>query len=319
MITRRAGGRGALVLQWVLGLSAVAWVVSSVSGDAVLAALRTVDPLLYAVFCVGVALLNLLLDSLSAVPTHRHAAPDLKRSEYLVVRGAAHLGGAIHVHLGQAQVGWLLVRVCGAGVTDVVATTLVCYGTTLGALVGLGIVPVALLDAPGWLTAGVIGCLVAASLYGVVLLRPPAVLSRLRVFAKLQQIGVTTQVALMLLRLPMMALAIAELWIAYAFFGLEFSFAETMAVMPVLALVSAVPLVPHGIGARDLTAFALLGTAVNAQQLGSLVSAGIALAAGSALAQVVVGLAFMPALSRLRARRMGEASAASSGDGVDPR
>ncbi len=303
MTTRGTGGRGSLLLRWTLALLAVGWVLGTVSGDAVLAAFRTVNPLFYGAFCVGFALLNLLLDSLAAVPTHRHAAPDLRFREYLVVRGAAHLGGAINVHLGQAQVGLLLVRVYGAALTDVLATTLVCYGTTLGALLGLAAIPLLSSDAPAWLSAGVLGGLAAAVAYGVILLRPPRALGRLAVLAKLRQIGVMTQIRLLLLRLPTVMLHMLGIWVAYAFFGIRLELDEAVVVIPLLTVVSAVPLVPHGIGARDLAALSLLGAAAGPQQLGSLVSAGVALAAGSTLAQVVVGLAFMPALERLRKRR----------------
>lgn len=290
-------------MRWMLGLLAMGWVVGAASGDAVMAAFRTVNPLFYGAFCVGFALLNLLLDSLAAVPTHRHAAPDLRFRDYLVVRGAAHLGSAVNVHLGQAHVGLLLVRMYGAGLADVLATTLVCYGTTLGALLGLGAIPLLSLDAPAWLSTGVLGGLAAALLYGVVLLRPPGALARLPVFAKLHQIGVMTQLRLLLLRFPTVMLHMVGIWVAYAFFGIRLPLDEAVVVIPLLTVVSAVPLVPHGIGARDLAALWLLGAAASPQELGSLVSAGVALAVGSTLAQVVVGLAFMPALERLRARQ----------------
>lgn len=290
-------------MRWTLGLLAVGWVLGTVSGDAVVAAFRTVEPLLYGAFCVGFALLNVLLDGLAAVPTHRHAAPELGWREYLVVRGAAHLGGAINVHLGQAQVGWLLVRVYGAGLADVLATTLVCYGTTLGALLGLAAIPLLSFPAPAWLSTGVLVGLAAAVSYGVVLLRPPHALARLPVLAKLRQIGVMTQLRLLVLRLPTVMLHMVGIWVAYAFFGIRLPLDEAVVVIPLLTVVSAVPLVPHGIGARDLAALWLLGPEAGPQQLAGLVSAGVALAAGSTLAQVVVGLAFMPALERLRARR----------------
>ncbi|MCX4243656.1 hypothetical protein [Paraliomyxa miuraensis] len=301
--TRGAGRRGSLLLRWVLGSSLVGWVLGTVSGDAVIAAFRSVNPLLYGAFCVGFALLNLLLDGVAAVPTHRHAAPDLRLREYLVVRGAAHLGGAINVHLGQAQVGSLLVRVYGAGLTDVLATTLICYGTTLGALLLLGAIPLLSWDAPAWLSTGILGGLTAAVAYGAALLWPPRALARLPVFAQLRQIGVTTQLRLLVLRLPTVMLHMLGIWVAYAFFGIRLALDDAVVVIPLLTVVSAVPLVPHGIGARDLAALSLLGAAAGPQQLANLVSAGVALAAGSTLAQVVVGLAFMPALERLRARR----------------
>lgn len=304
MPTRRAGGRASLVLRWVLGLGAIAWVLSAVSGDEVVAALSSVDPVLYGVYCVGFALLNLLLDTIAAVPTHRHAAPDLKHGEYAIVRGAAHLAGAVNVHVGQAHVGLLLVREYGARVTEMLATTLVCYGTSLGGILVVGLVPVLSIEPPGWLTWSVLGGLGAAAIYGVVLLRPPSALVRLPVFAKLHEIGVTTQLWLLVLRMPSVLLHMFGIWVGYAFFDITLSLDDALIVLPVLTIASAVPLVPHGIGARDLAAFSLLGAAAaESQGLASLVSAGVAFGAGSTLAQVVVGLMFMPALHRLRARR----------------
>lgn len=300
---RRGTGRGWTLLRWTLGISAVAWVVASVSGEAVVAAFRGVDLLLYAVFCVGFASLNLLLDGIAAVPTHRHAAPELPMREYLVVRGAAHLGSAVNMHLGQAHVGLLLVRAYGARITDVLATTLVCYGTTLGALVGLALVPVLALDVPSWLSVGVLVISAAALLYGTALLRPPRALARVPVFAKLHQIGVMTQLRLLVLRVPSVALHMLGIWVAYAFFDIWMPLDQALVVIPLLTVVSVIPLVPHGIGARDVAALYVLGATASPQQLGSLVSAGVALGVGSTLAQVVVGLAFMPALGRLRARR----------------
>ncbi|MEM7155586.1 MAG: hypothetical protein AAF799_22240 [Myxococcota bacterium] len=291
------------MLRWALGLAIVAWVVAAASGEAVLAAFRSVDPLLYGVFCVGFALLNLLLDTVAAVPTHRHAAPALRYGEYAIVRGAAHLTGAINVHVGQAHVSLLLVREYGARVADVLATTLVCYGTALGGLLAVGLAPVLSTSSPAWLTWSVLGGLGAAMLYGAALLRPPGALARLPVFSKLHAMGVVTQLRLLVLRLPSVLLHMLGIWVGYAFFGIVLPLEEALVVVPVLTIASAVPLVPHGIGARDLAAFSLLGAAASTQELGSLVSAGVAFAAGSTLAQAVVGLAFTPALHRLRTRR----------------
>jgi hypothetical protein len=189
--------------------------------------------------------------------------------------------------------------------TRVAGATLLSYGTFFGGVIAVTAValPLAWVGAAGGATGvlewapSYIGLLVVAGLLYLVVLRlNPAFLRERSLLAPLFAAGPLGHMRLLAWRLPYVVVLVAQLWGAYAFFGVSLPVGAALVLMPMVLLVSALPITPQGLGARELVAIQLLAPWSDGDA--AIVAAGTAWSLASMVAQAISGLAFAPAAAK---------------------
>ena len=288
------------LLPWLVAVLLLALALWRVDPGEVARHLGRVSLPAYAAFVGACLAVNLSLDSLASWRVYRLVAPTLRFRDLLVVRGASYLPGTINFHVGQAYLTFLLSRRHGAPVVSVAGATLLSYATFFGGVIAVTAVslPFSHESAP-WITGYVLPLLVAGVVYLAVLRLRPGLLAARAFLKPLFDAGPLRHVTLLLWRLPYVVGLVAGLWGAYAFFDVTLPFGPTCVLMPIILLVSALPITPQGLGARELVAIELLAPwAPEDDGQAAIVAAGAAWTVASMIGQVVVGLAFTPAGTR---------------------
>jgi hypothetical protein len=288
---RRATARS--VLGWALVASFLAWVALRLDLALVRRCWSGVWLPGYAACIALFSTANLLLDVLATKVTYDRTVAPVGFRALLTVRGASYLPGVISFHAGQAFVVLLSSRL-GAPLGRVAGATLATYATTFGALIVAALVSLPWARA---LAPGLVGPVLALSLAGVaylgLLALRPAWLARRPLTAALIRLGVRGHLLVLSVRLLQVLCLGVGTWAAYALAGVQLPTAAAAAYLPPFLLISALPITPQGIGARDAVALWLfLPWASSAEEVAA---AGVLLGAFGALVQVVVGALFWPA------------------------
>lgn len=206
------------------------------------------------VFCLGM----LAGDAWAIADVYRRTIGNIRFRDIFLLRGVSYLPSIVNYHLGQALFTWFLSRTHQAPVWKVAGSTLLCYATTFGALVGLGCISFALSpERFSWLLPVLIGLTVAAVSYFIVLAIGRNWLQRFPAVRVLSEAGLAGHLRALVSRVPHVAVMFIGSWIPFYFFGVEIPFVDALGLIPVLLLVGVLPLTPQGIGTREVVAVEL--------------------------------------------------------------
>ena len=287
------------VLPWVVAILFVGIVLLRVDVDEVLAQLVQVSIPAYVIFMTVAVTCNLLLDSLASWRVYRMVAPNLSYRELLLVRGASYLPATVNFHIGQAYLTYLLAQRHKVPLARVASATLLSYATFFGVVIAISATSLPLsVWAPqssvtiDWGPSYLGSLLVAGVAYLLVLRLNPRVLRERSLLTALFSAGISGHLRLCLWRLPYALLLVLQLWLAYAFFDVSPPIVATLVVIPLILLVSALPLTPKGIGTRELVAVSLL--AEWAKSEAAIVAAGTAMVAVTMVVQALIGIVCTP-------------------------
>lgn len=294
------------VLPWAIGLAMIAWLVARADVDGLVRALAHVNKLAFAAFIATFSTANLLTDVFAAMIAYRlTVTPKADYRTLLVMRGASYLPSLANFHIGQAYMTFVLANLYGASLMRVAAGTLVVYVTTMGTIVTLAALalPLSVRALPSF---GLPIALVTAAggLYLAVLAWKPTWLANRKIVAPLFETGALGHVKILIARLPHMIVSAAGLWGTYAFFGVPLTFVEALTFLPILMVVSVLPITPGGIGTRETIAILLIGAKVSAdpkEASSVLTGAGILWTAGTLTASALIGIALTPLANRVTA------------------
>lgn len=288
--------RWRVALPWVFAAGIVAYVAFRVNLKDVGAMLAAVDVPLYAAFVGVFTAANLILDSLALSHVYRAiGAPGTLRS-IVVVRGASYLPAILNFHVGQAYLTYLVARNQRMSVLEVARGTLLSYATTLGAMVAIATasLPLAPMAHVATLTKTIAILAGAGVLYLAVLAVRPRALADRPLLRRLFEVGPLGHLRLLAWRLPHMVGLVAATWANYAFFGVHIPVVAALGQIPLVLLVSSLPITPQGIGTRDLVAIHLFVpfAASLSDPRAAVVAAGAAWAVATLISQAVVGVLF---------------------------
>jgi hypothetical protein len=109
-----------------------------------------------------------------------------------------------------------------------------------------------------WLPATV-GAIGAAGLgYLIVIALEPAVLRARQTTRALFIAGVRGHLIALVYRLPHIVVLFIGTWVPFGFFGVNVPLTEALVYIPIVMLVTALPITPQGVGTRDVVALQLL-------------------------------------------------------------
>jgi uncharacterized membrane protein YbhN (UPF0104 family) len=137
--------------------------------------------------------------------------------------------------------------------------TLLVYATTFGCVYSLGLAALPFNHGRvHWLTPtiGIIGA--AGVAYMVVIAVGPSMLRARQATSVLVDAGVRGHLLALLYRLPHVLVLFVGTWVPFLFFGVDVPFTDALAYIPILMLVTALPITPQGVGTRDVVALQIL-------------------------------------------------------------
>jgi hypothetical protein len=290
------------ILPWAFAVAFFGLILARTDVRSVLGLMRQLDLPTYIAFTAVTVMGNLLCDTLATSRVYQRLGVPVTFRALTPVRAAAYLPSLVNYHVGQAFLTYLLARKYRAPLLLVVGGTLIVYATTIGALVALVLpsLPYAGGELP-WVVRAVVALLLGGCCYLVVLWFKPGLLASRATLEPLFRVGVRGHLTLLAWRFPHALLLFAQLWAAYRFFGIRVPLAASFAYLPLIMLVSALPITPQGAGTRDLVALQLLApfTPAGADHAAPIVAAGAAYVLFGTLAQAVLSLAFTPWAGRI--------------------
>jgi hypothetical protein len=280
------------LLPWIVAILLLGFLASRTDRKAIAGALASVNALVYLGFVAAFVGLSLVCDTFATWRTYRRVAPSLPFRALLVVRGASYLPSLLNYHVGQAYVTYLLARAHRTPMARVVGGTLLVYATLLSDLIltALAGVPFVPSHAP-WAAGLVVPLALGVVGYWGILALKPRVFTRFEALAPLFEAGVGGHLRLMLWRLPHVTVLWAGYWANYWLFGIRPPLTAALTSVPILLLVTAVPITPQGVGTRELVAIELLAPyAPGTDPTAPVLAAGVAWVAISTLCFAATGI-----------------------------
>jgi len=194
-----------------------------------------------------------LADSFAIWKTFGWFLTRMSFKDVLLVRGATYLLAAINYNVGQGAIVYFVHRTAGTTIVRGIATTLLVLGTNVLALLflataGLGIAP-AVPSAVKILVAVAWGGL---TVYAALIALRPRWLDR-PVFEVLLNAGLAGHARALVVRLPHIAALIAFQYCALRAFDVRVPFVDALATLPVVFLVSVLPISVQGLGTTQAT------------------------------------------------------------------
>jgi hypothetical protein len=233
---------------WLVGTAILAVVATRIPLAGFRAALGRGPHLLLASVDLAVVAMVLASDSVSTwVGLH---ALGMRRPlrEVIAVRGATYLLFLLNYALGQGGFGYYLHR-SGTTPLRAVGATLFLIGTNLATLL--------VITALAWRAYGggdpglrwtLVGGCAALVVYLAVIAVCPGPLARRQLLAPLFEAGLRGHALAMVGRLPHVAVMVIGLWLAMRTWGFAVPFGEGIAILPLVVIVSALPISPAGLG-----------------------------------------------------------------------
>lgn len=241
-------------LPWLAAAAILAWLLSRVPGDALRAALRHGNYLLFGAFVLVETLAILPLDAFATRKALSIAGVRRTFTDLFLLRGATYLLGLLSYVAGQGGVGVYLARtgVRAARVAGAMLLLMISNGMVLVLIAGVGL----LADLPEdrrelllWLIAGAFAGIV---LYlGVIAARPRWLADR-PPLAPLFEAGLGGHLEAAAARLPHLLLMAALQWGALRIWGIPVPFWRGVSLMTVVLLVAALPVTPSGLGTAQV-------------------------------------------------------------------
>lgn len=306
------------VLPWGVALALLYWVFSRVPLEAFGEALSRGHFGWFLPAMAGTMAVIYLADCFAIYKTFSWFTLPLTFKEVLRIRGASYLLSVINYNLGQGAIVLFAKRAKGLSLGLGTGTVLLLMGINLlvmvlltgGALV-LGAAPRAATLMP-W----VIGLLVAFVLYLVAVALRPAFLVKVELFQPLLRAGVLGHLQAVLVRLPHLALVIFAHLLAMRAFDLRPPVDAFFAYLPVMLLISALPIAPQGLGTAQVAAvffFSAYAPGTPEQQEATVLAYSLTASGTAMVFMLLFGLLWLRSAMRLLGLR-GDAPPADPGD-----
>jgi uncharacterized membrane protein YbhN (UPF0104 family) len=286
------------LLPWIVGLALLAWVFWHVPLAGFAEALGTCQLGWLLPTATGTMFGIFLADAFALSRTFTWFTAPLPYREALALRGASYLMSVINYNLGQ---GMLVLFVNRAKRIPVA----VASGAVL-LMVGINVVVLLLLSTWGVLATTdpraatlrpwVLGCLGAFAVYLAVIALRPGFLTRIRLFSPAFSAGVVGHLKAVLVRLPHLGLVFLIHWLIMRAYGIRPPLHSFLTLLPVVSLVSALPISPQGLGTTQVAAvyfFAPYAPGGHATQEATVLAYSLTASVIAILFMLVMGLVFL--------------------------
>lgn len=294
-------------LPFLLATALVAFVLARVDMASFAGAISRVSHVHF--FALALVYTGALLtaDSLASVILYRWTVAPVRFRDFFVLRGASYLPSLINHHIGQAFLTYFLSRSYGVKLARVAGATLVGYASWAACILLAGTTALALAGRPLWLAL----FLALGLAYLAVLHLAPAPLARWALLAPLFEVGPVGHLLAFAARVPHFLVMFFGTWASFELFGVRLPAAQAALYLPILMVVTTLPITPQGIGARDAFAALVLqpfaSGAGDAERLGQIGAATLSWGIGTSLVEALFGLLLMRcAMGRWRASEPAE-------------
>lgn len=300
------------ILPFVVAFALIAFVLSRLDFSTFIEALHRVNHLALATFAITFVFALLITDAFATREVYRRTIGEVKFRDLFVMRAASYLPSILNHHLGQAWLTYFLSRVYGAPLWRVAGATLLVYITVFAGLIVISgaALPFKAVAVP-WLVPVVSTLALLGVVYLLVLRSRPRFLLRRQITAPLVEVGVAGHLMLVLYRVPHLVVLFFGNWIPFELFGVHIPWGDALMLMPVILLVSALPITPQGVGTRDALAlqlFASFAPGSPSERAAALAASTLSFAISATLVQLVVSPLYMARAQRLLAAAAGTGS-----------
>lgn len=279
-------------LPFVLAGVLIAIVLSRVELDAFFEALRGVSYVAFFMLTFGFTLAILAADSFASVVLYRWTVAPIRYRDFLLLRGASYLPALLNHHVGQAFLTYTLSRAYSVKLARVAGTTLIVYASWAGCILTFGTGALAIQGDPKWLVFLIVAGVAYLALIG---LKPKWLVDR-TLLAPLFETGVVGHLVAVAARIPHFCVIFGSTWAIFEIFGIHIPWQAACLHVPVLMVISTLPVTPLGFGTRDAFAslvFTQYATGTEAEQLSQIGAATLSWGIGLMLASAVVGFVLM--------------------------
>jgi uncharacterized membrane protein YbhN (UPF0104 family) len=298
------------VAPWAVAFGLLAWLFHTVPVHELEAALRAAPLRTFVGLTVVYVIGTLLADTFATWATFRSSLPEanLRFGEALDVRGASYLLAILHYGAGQGGMAYFVNRVHGVALARAAGSVML--------LMGVNVIVVALVALVGVLAGGapanptlrliVFGLACGFPAYLAVVAARPRFLARRALLAPLFEAGIRGHAVATAARLPHIVWLMVGHLLAMRLFGVIVPVPAALTLIPLLFVVTVLPIAPSGIGTAQATAvalfapFALGGPALASQPAreAAVLAYGLALQFGALILQAGIGLAFLRRVSK---------------------
>ncbi len=291
------------VLPFLIALVLLAFVVGRLDWATFGRALSSINYVAFVAFTLVFSAALLTSDTFATAHIYRTRICPVRFRELFVIRAASYLPSLLNHHVGQGWLTYFMAKNYKAPLWRVTGATLLVYATTFACLFLLGAAALPFnYERIGWLLPTVATIGVAGVAYMIVVAAKPKVLREMQATAPLMEAGVGGHLLALAYRLPHVVVLFCGTLAPFWFFGVRVPVQDALAFIPVIMLVSALPITPQGIGTRDVIALQLLaGYAAGGpdERAATLAAATLTWAGALTLVQAGVSPWFMRRAQRL--------------------
>ena len=293
------------VLPWVVALGLMGYLFGTIRYEKLLDALRQIDLLHLLAVVVFVDLGAWLTDSWASSRVFSWFLAPVSFKEFLPVRGATYLMAILNYNLGQAGMVYWVHRVKRVPLVDVTGVVLMMMGTIIVLLSVLSVIGVAFgLDGQAQQFSVLLLALGAGSLvYFVIIGIKPRWAIRKPLVKVLFRVGLLGHLKTALVRIPHVVIIVFTHFLALRAFEIDVPVGPGLILIPVILLVTSLPLAPFGFGTGQFTAVSFFsryapGATLELQQA-KVLAYSLSLSTLALAGQAVIGLCFLKQVSEM--------------------
>jgi len=300
-VTPEASRRLRTLVPWAIALVILAILFKTVSLSALREVARQVNVGVWAAFVLVFVLATLSADSVAAWVIYRRSLPDvpLKLGETLVMRGATYLLSVLHYGAGQGGMAYFLKTHYGVPLGRAAGAVMLTMGTNAITVAAFATLGIALGGAPASPALRTVILVFGAGVpvYLALVAWRPAFLARIGLLRPLFDAGVRGHLVIAAARVPHVAVLIAGHFTAMRLFSIQVPVSEAVALLPIVFIISVLPISPSGLGTSQAAAVALFarfapGADLEAQRA-AVLGYSLGLHFSGIIGQALVGLVFL--------------------------
>ncbi|HEY3359357.1 MAG TPA: hypothetical protein VGQ83_39270 [Polyangia bacterium] len=302
---------------WTVAAGLLAYVFRTVPFGRTWEAAQAVGPASLILMATVYFIYSYTADVVATWATFRWFCAPLRFWDVVAIRGATYLLAIVNYNLGQGGIVYVVGKNRGVGVRRATGTVLLTMGVMfvallmlagIGSLIGDGADP--RLRAVRWVSG--LG-LSAFVLYLVIIKIRPRFLARREVLKPLFDAGLIGHAKAWLVRFPHVAGHIVFQWLLLRLFHVDLPFGAAAMLLPIIFVISWIPITVQGLGTQQVAALELLGRYSHAAApdlaQGQIVAFSLAQSALFAAFSLVTGLICLRAFAVARDVQRGAATA----------
>ncbi len=291
-------------LPFVIAAALLAFVASRLDYAAFVGALAKLDYVSFLAFNGAWCVCLLAADALGNFAAYRLTMPGVRWRDFFVFRGASYLPGILNHHLGQGYLTYLMSRLAGVPLARMAGATLVSYATWMGCLLGCVAIALPFSTLPMGYVPFILG---AGVVYLIVIGVRPKALERFTLLAPLFEAGIRGHAIALVARIPHLSVLVLGTWGSYAFFDVNIPAGTALVYLPILLVLTTLPISPQGFGTRDaLSALFFASYAAGqteAERLGELAACTTSWGISSTIFAAIIGVTCGRVVTRRLAAR----------------